>query len=139
MSESAPAACSFCEISSDRGEASVAASDELTVAFMDTCPVAPGHVLIVPRRHVPSLDDLRPDEGAALWCMTQLMIRRVKAKHAPAVNLHLSDGAEAEQDIPHVHMHVVPRHSNDAVAIKLPGTRAARDELDRVAASLAED
>lgn len=48
MSESAPAACSFCEISSDRGEASVAASDELTVAFMDAYPVAPGHVLIVP-------------------------------------------------------------------------------------------
>ncbi|HHX47541.1 MAG TPA: HIT domain-containing protein [Brevibacterium sp.] len=139
MSESASATCSFCEISSDPGEASVAASDELAVAFMDAYPVAPGHVLIVPRRHVPSLADLRPDEGAALWSMTQLMVRRVKARHAPAVNLHLSDGAEAEQDIPHVHMHVVPRHSNDAVAIALPGTRATKDELDRVAASLAAD
>lgn len=85
MYESVPAACSFCEISNDRGGASVAASDELTVAFMDAYPVAPGHVLIVPRRHVPSLDDLSPDEGAALWSMTQLMARRVKAKHAPAV------------------------------------------------------
>lgn len=139
MSESAPAACSFCEISNDHGEASVAASDELTVAFMDAYPAAPGHVLIVPRRHVPSLADLSPDEGAALWGMTQLMARRVKAKHAPAVNLHLSDGAETEQDISHVHMHVVPRHSDDAVAIELPGTRATRDALDRVAASLAED
>ena len=139
MSESAPAACSFCEISNDHGESSVAASDELTVAFMDAYPAAPGHVLIVPRRHVPSLDDLSPVEGAALWSMTQLMARRVKAKHAPAVNLHLSDGAETEQDISHVHMHVVPRHSDDAVAIELPGTRATRDALDRVAASLAED
>ena len=133
------ATVSFCEISSNPGEASVAASDELAVAFMDAYPVAPGHVLIVPRRHVPSLADLRQDEGAALWSMTQLMVRRVKAKYAPAVNLHLSDGAEAEQDIPHVHMHVVPRHSNDAVAIELPGTRATRDELERVAASLATD
>ena len=139
MSESAPAACSFCKISNHRGEVSVAASDELTVAFMDAYPLAPGHVLIVPRRHVPSLDDLSPDEGAALWSMTQLMARRVKAIHAPAVNLHLSDGAEAEQDIPHVHMHVVPRHDDDAVVIELPGTRVSRDELDRVAASLAED
>jgi histidine triad (HIT) family protein len=55
------------------------------------------------------------------------------------VNLDLSDGAEAEQDIPHVHMHVVPRHSDDAVAIELPGTRTARHELDRVAAKLAQD
>ncbi|WP_370584172.1 HIT family protein [Ornithinimicrobium cryptoxanthini] len=50
-------------------------------------PVAPGHVLIVPLRHVPSLGDLEPDEGAALWTMTLVMARRVKAKHAPAVNL----------------------------------------------------
>lgn len=139
MSESAEAACTFCEIVSGRAEASVAASDELTVAFMDAYPVAPGHVLVVPRRHVPSLDDLSPDEGAALWGMTQRMVRRVRAKHAQAVSLHLSDGAEAEQDVPHVHMHVVPRHSGDAVVIELPGARATRDELDRVAASLAEE
>ena len=105
MPESPSATCLFCEISRDSAEASIAASDELTVAFMDAYPVAPGHVLIVPRRHVSSLDDLGPDEGAALWDMTQVMARRVKAKHAPAVNLHLSDGAEAEQDIAHVHMH----------------------------------
>lgn len=137
MSENTSATCLFCEISSDRAEASVVASDEVVVAFMDAHPVASGHVLIVPRRHVPSLDDLEPHEGAALWTMTQVMARRVKAKHAPAVNLHLSDGAEAEQDVPHVHMHVVPRHSDDAVVIELPGTRATRDELDRVAATLA--
>ncbi|MFB9733477.1 HIT family protein [Ornithinimicrobium kibberense] len=107
--------------------------------FHGCIPRGPGHVLIVPRRHVPSLDDLSPVEGAALWSMTQLMARGVEGKHAPAVNLHLSDGAEAEQDISHVHMHVVPRHGDDAVVIELPGTRVNRDELDRVAASLAED
>lgn len=139
MSESAPAGCLFCEIAQDRAEASVAARDELAMAFMDTCPVASGHVLVVPRRHVPSLADLRPDEGAALWTMAQTMARRVRARHAPAVNLHLSDGAEADQDVPHVHLHVVPRHGDDTVTIDLPGTRVTRDELNRVAASLAED
>lgn len=139
MPESPSVACSFCEILSGRGEVSVAASNQMVVAFMDAYPVAPGHVLIVPRRHVSSLDDLRPDEGAALWAMTQAMTRRVRANHAPAVNLHLSDGAEAGQEVPHVHMHVVPRHSDDAVAVELPGHRAAREELDRVAASLAHD
>lgn len=139
MPESPSVVCSFCEILSGRGEVSVAASDEMVVAFMDAYPVAPGHVLIVPRRHVSSLNDLRADEGAALWAMTQAMTRRVRAKHAPAVNLHLSDGAEADQDVSHVHMHIVPRHSDDAVVLELPGRRAARDELDWVAASLAQD
>ena len=57
----------------------------------------------------PSLYDLGPDGGAALWTTTQVMARRVKAKHAPAVNLDLSDGAEAEEDIPHVLMRAFRR------------------------------
>lgn len=74
---------------------------------------------------VPKLATTSPARPSnALWGMTQLMARRVKARYAPAVNLHLSDGAEAEQDIPHAHMHVVPRHSDDAVVIELPGARA---------------
>lgn len=80
MSENASAACTFCEISNQRAEARVVVSDERVVAFMDAHPVAPGHVLIVPRRHVPSLDDLSLAEGAALWSMTQVMARRVNAK-----------------------------------------------------------
>lgn len=53
--------------------------------------------------------------------------------HAPAVNLHLSDGAEAEQDISHVHMPVVPRHSDDA---GLP--RVGGDEVRHTAAEAGE-
>lgn len=60
----------------------------------------------------------------------------VRAGLAPAVNLHLSDGREADQDVPHVHLHVVPRHEDDAVVIDLPGERPGRDELERVAAGL---
>src|SRR5688572_13948652 len=140
MPGTAPAsACSFCDLLGGKGELSVAASGALTVALMDAFPVAAGHVLVVPRRHVTSLDDLTPDEGVALWDMTHLMARRVRARHAPAVNLHLSDGAAAEQDVPHIHMHVIPRHADDSVSIELPGQQVSRDELDRVAASLALD
>ncbi|WP_109473003.1 HIT family protein [Ornithinimicrobium cavernae] len=140
MPETAPAtACLFCDLLDGHGELSVAASDAVVVAFMDTFPVAPGHVLVVPRRHVPSLEYLTAEEGTALWSMTQIMARRIRAQHAPAVNLHLSDGAEAEQDVPHVHMHVLPRHAGDAITIRLPGQSATRDQLDRVATSLAAD
>lgn len=140
MSETAsPDPCPFCELLSGQGELSVVAGDDLVLAFLDAYPVAPGHVLVVPRRHVPSLAGLTPAEGTALWATTQLLAGRIRARLAPAVNLHLADGAEAEQDVPHVHLHVIPRHADDAVTIELPGRRATRDELDRVAASLAHD
>lgn len=140
MSEDAQAPdCSFCGLLSGEGELSIVMSNELVVAFMDASPVAAGHVLVAPRRHVSTLGDLTGEEGAALWTMTQLMADRVKAVCAPAINLHLSDGVEAEQEVPHVHLHVLPRHGDDAVTISLPGDRASRQQLDRVAASLAAD
>lgn len=140
MSETiSTASCTFCELVGGRGDLSVVASNDLVLAFMDACPVAPGHVLVVPRRHVSSLDGLTPDEGAALWATTQVLASRVRAKLAPAVNLHLAEGVEAEQDVSHVHMHVIPRHGEDVVTIELPGRRASREELDRAAASLADD
>lgn len=129
--------CPFCEIVTGRSAASRVLAGPLVVSFLDTHPVAPGHVLVVPRRHVPSLAGLTTEEGAALWSTTQRLAARVRERLAPAVNLHLSDGAAAEQDVPHVHLHVIPRHPGDRVVIELPGERASRDDLDRVAARLA--
>ena len=131
--------CSFCDLIRDEREISVVDGNEHVVCFMDAFPVARGHVLVVPRRHVLSIAELSPEEGAALWAATQRLAARVRARHAPAVNLHLSDGVEADQDVPHVHMHVVPRSADDRVVIDLPGRRASRRELDDVAATLRTD
>lgn len=109
---------------------------DLVTAFMDAAPVAPGHVLVVPRRHVASVGELTVPEGAALWALAQRMCARVRDRCAPAVNLHLAEGAEAEQDVPHVHLHVIPRHAGDHVRIHLPGTRADAADLQATAAVL---
>lgn len=129
-------ACSFCDLLRDRRDISVVDSDAHVVCFMDAFPVAPGHVLVVPRRHVTSIAELTTEEGRAFWAASQRLAARVLGGLAPAVNLHLSDGAEAEQDVPHVHMHVIPRSDDDRVVIDLPGRRASRGELDEVAAAL---
>jgi histidine triad (HIT) family protein len=129
--------CVFCRVVAGTAPASTVVTGTLVVAFLDTHPVAPGHVLVVPRRHVPSVADLSPEEGAELWATAQRLAGRVRSSLAPAVNLHLSDGEAAEQDVPHVHLHVVPRHPGDRVVIDLPGERASQEELDRVAAALA--
>lgn len=128
--------CLFCELAAGRGEVSLVVQDDLVLALMDAYPVAPGHVLVLPRRHVERVADLTEDEGVALWRVAQELCGRVRGSLAPAVNLHLSDGAEADQEVPHVHLHVIPRHAEDRVRIGLPGTQASRDELDEVAEQL---
>lgn len=129
--------CTFCALLAGAGPVSVVADERLVVAIMDAFPVAAGHVLVVPRRHVRSLRELTTEEGTALWTTAQRLAGRVRDRYAPAVNLHLADGREADQDVPHVHLHVVPRHPGDRVVIELPGERTSRADLDRVAADLA--
>lgn len=129
--------CIFCTLISGRAPVSIIESDEHVVAFLDAFPVAPGHVLVSPRRHVETLSELSQDEGAAVFACAQRVAGRVRDRLAPAANLHLSDGVEADQDVPHVHLHVIPRHAGDQVVLDLPGERADRAQLDAVAATLA--
>lgn len=128
--------CIFCELIAGRAPVSVVADEQHAVAFLDAFPVAPGHVLITPRRHVERLADLTSQEGTAMFALAQRLAASICDQLAPAVNLHLSDGAEADQDVPHVHLHVIPRHAGDQVVMELPGDRVTREELERVAVLL---
>lgn len=86
----------------------------LSFALVNLKPLAPGHVLISPRRVVPRFHELSPAEVADLFLTAQRvsgMIRRVY--DAPAVNIAVQDGVEAGQTVPHVHAHVIPRRPGD--------------------------
>ncbi len=107
--------CIFCSIAAGRAPASIVYQDSKALAFMDICPVNPGHVLVVPREHAPFLADLSPDSGAEIFKLGMKIasaIRRTDIK-CEAVNLILADGEAAGQEVFHVHLHVVPRYQGD--------------------------
>ena len=112
--------CPFCEVAERRTPAHVVTEGAPSLVFLDLHPVADGHCLIIPRRHVPTLSDLLPEEGAEMFALATRVAGVIRRPLAPAVNLHLSDGVEAEQDVPHIHLHVIPRHRDDQVSIHLP-------------------
>ncbi len=112
------------------------AQSSLAVAFLDTAPVAAGHALVVPRRHAGSLAELTAAEGEAVFALARHLATVIRAELAPAVNLHLSDGAEAGQEVEHVHLHVIPRHSADSVRLHLPASTEVID-AEEVASRLA--
>lgn len=100
--------CPFCaRIAADDAEA----ASQHAVAFPDAYPVAPGHTLVVPRRHIESIFDLPPDEYADLWGL----VHKVRsALDADSANIGVNDGAAAGQTIYHGHVHVIPRRRGDA-------------------------
>lgn len=103
----------------------------LVVAFADAFPSAPGHTLVVPRRHVARLLDLTVEEHAELFSLARSELARLEVEYGPdAFTLGVNDGAAAGQTVPHVHLHLIPRHVGDVPIARggvrwvIPGTAA---------------
>lgn len=86
----------------------------LAYALADRYPVAPGHLLIVVRRHVADFFATTPAEQQALFALLREAREFVDARHAPqGYNIGINVGATAGQTVPHVHVHLIPRYEGD--------------------------
>ena len=87
--------CIFCRIVRGQAEASVVYEDDVVVSFLDSHPVAEGHVLVVPRRHAADLAALDAESGARMLAAARRVALALRAPGwgAEGVNLHLADGA----------------------------------------------
>jgi histidine triad (HIT) family protein len=106
-------ACTFCEIVRGDLVAEHVGETASCVAFLDTRPLFPGHVLVVPRRHVAALTDL---EGAAvepLFAYVQRIARAVEQGMSADGSL-IAINNRVSQSVPHLHVHVVPRKHKDS-------------------------
>lgn len=130
----------FCEILRGEAPASFTYQDDSVVAFMDVQPITQGHMLVVPREHAVLMSDV--NEATAM--RTFKVARRLAAltRHtlgASGVNLFVADGEVAFQDVPHFHVHVIPRYPKDGFGLTFPHTYEhppARAQLDAIAAAI---
>lgn len=132
--------CLFCRVVDGDATASVVYGDDDVVAFLDIHPATLGHTLVVPRRHASSLSELDEPQGAAMFVAAmriQAALRRSGIR-CDGVNLSLSDGESARQEVRHVHLHVMPRYVGDGVIQSWSSSSPSREELDRMAARIAE-
>lgn len=104
--------CVFCQIIRDELPAHVVHRDLAVVAFLDRSPLVPGHVLVAPRAHVPTLDDLPADLVAPVFDL----VRRVSVALQAALGAEgsfVAVNTRVSQSVAHLHAHVVPRRQND--------------------------
>lgn len=130
--------CVFCQIRDRQAEGHLVYEDDLVLAFMDLCPVNPGHVLVVPKEHLVGLGDVPDHVGARMWSAARRVGQalRTGVVRCEGVNLFLADGEAAFQEIFHVHLHVFPRFSGDPFTIDADWQQADRAELETCAAEL---
>jgi histidine triad (HIT) family protein len=134
---SPPGVCIFCRLISGKIPTAKVYEDELTLAFMDMGQLNPGHTLVAIKRHAATLLDLTPDEAAAAMRTAHRVAHAVKAAFdPPGLTLLQANGKEGDQTVFHFHMHVVPRHSNDGIALSWPRKDPPRDLLETYAEQL---
>ena len=105
--------CIFCKIVSGDIATKVIAQTEYSIAFLDAFPLTKGHTLIIPKHHHEKIQNLSPEENSDLFSTMHKVISKVdKLTGATLVAIH--NGREAGQEIPHVHIHLVPRSANDS-------------------------
>ncbi len=85
------------------------------VAILNAYPYTSGHLMVMPTRHVPDVEELTPEEAADLWEGVRAGVRAVKGAYKPdGVNLGANLGKAAGAGVPgHFHMHVLPRWVGD--------------------------
>ncbi len=128
----------FSKIIQGKVPASFVYQDEKVSAFMDIQPINPGHVLVIPNQEVVSLTDLDEATGAHLFRIGHRIAKALRqtSLKCEGVNLFLADGQAANQDVAHVHLHVLPRFRGDdfkGLSGQNQSLLPTRAELDRTA------
>lgn len=109
-----PACCLFCR-RHDPDLNTVIAENGTCYARLDNYPANPGHVEIVPMRHVESLFDLTDTEAADAWALLREVEARIRQelRGVDGWTVGVNDGPAAGQSVPHLHIHLIPRHNGD--------------------------
>lgn len=94
--------------------------DDRCVAILDIFPVNPGHVLVIPKAPAVNVVDLPPELAGHLMAVGARLSRvvRAAAPRCEGVNFWISDGAAAGQEVPHVHLHLIPRFADDGFGFR---------------------
>lgn len=131
--------CVFCGIVDGSLPSSPLVDTGTVLAFMDIDPVTPGHMLVIPKEHLPDLADLTDELAAEMMAVARRLAAAVRRTdlRCDGVNLFYADGEAAFQEVFHSHLHVFPRYAEDGFMINANwGSDPSREELNRTAAKL---
>ena len=104
--------CIFCKISNKEIPARIITDTKNSIAFLDAFPLSVGHTLVIPKSHYEKIQDMPNEVSADLFSTVHKIIPKID-KISGATLLAIHNGKESGQEIPHVHVHLIPRLSDD--------------------------
>lgn len=128
--------CVFCDIVQRVAPSHVIYEDEEFIAILDKYPISIGHTLVLPKKHFGRVQDLSQKEFCAMCARVHALNALITSRlGASASHISINDGAAANQLIPHVHVHIIPRSENDSAGFT--ARKLLRpEEMDQIGAKL---
>jgi histidine triad (HIT) family protein len=110
--------CIFCKIAAGQIPCTKVFEDDRVLAFMDINPLNDGHLLVIPKNHAATILEVSEADFAAVATATHKVAAAVqKALNPDGINVLQLNGKAANQVVPHLHVHIVPRWSGDGLTI----------------------
>ena len=133
--------CIFCKIAKKEIPAKIITETEKSIAFLDTFPLSRGHTLIIPKRHYEKVQDITFDDNTDLFETMHKVITKVD-KITGSTLLAIHNGKGSGQEIPHVHVHLIPRQPDDLAgpvhSMFKNRPKLSDDELDKLCTEIKE-
>ena len=126
--------CIFCKIISGDIPASKVYENNDVVAFLSIGPINKGHTIVIPKKHYVNSLDCDNDIFLKVMSVVHKLAPFVKnATSATGINIGINNGADAGQDVFHLHVHIIPRYDSDSFEFWPNGSYSSNDEMEEYA------
>ena len=126
--------CIFCNIAEKKIASKFIYEDKTTMAFLDINPGAPGHTLVIPKKHYETIFDMPENESCGLFNTTTKVAKAINKIIGPdGINIFQNNRSAAGQLVNHVHFHIFPRFRGDGIDFKWRRVVLDSDDLDNIA------
>ena len=133
--------CIFCRIVEGKIPSWKITETEKSLAFLDAFPLTKGHTLVIPKKHYVKIQEMSKEDNSDLFEVVRILTGKMECL-APSSLIAIHNGKESGQEVPHVHVHIIPRNTDDAVGpvhnmfSKKP--TLTNDEFDNIEEKLAK-
>ena len=106
--------CIFCKIALKKIKTNIIIENDKAMAFLDAFPLSKGHTLVIPKTHYSKIQELDENSSQSVFNLVWKISNPIeKATGVNSTTIAIHNGKEAGQEIPHVHIHVIPRKRGD--------------------------
>jgi histidine triad (HIT) family protein len=132
--------CIFCKIVQKIIPNAIVYENDKFLVFMDKYPINHGHSLLVPKHHYNTILDMPTELVGEMYALVPKLAKAITAViESDGFNINQNNGKSANQIVPHVHVHIVPRYSKERIKGQWPSRQIAKiEELQKLAEKISK-